>query len=155
MKECGIVNGWLTMRSVEPCNQIPEHFIVSRFGCVSKDRRKFYIGWEKTHVTKEIIDGHIVIKVILGKYSNAFDIANVSQGVFDNEVTSDFIKTSSLAEIGYECALTKEAESLGNFINLELVSFEVSEDGKVHEFSLRALKQSNKRDYSPAVRGRA
>jgi hypothetical protein len=139
------------MRSVAPCDQTPEHCFIARFGLLSKDRRKFYIAWEKVHKTIEIVDGYLVVKFILGKFSDLVDEANTQNGVFPEELTSSFIKTASLMQVFYECAVSKEEANRGNFIDMVIVSLEVSEDGKVFAFPLEKFKNRTK-EQSSAIR---
>lgn len=135
------MNCWITLRSVEPVNKLPEVSECHLLGLIARDRRRFYLSWNKCHVTTNLVDGRVEVKLILANFSDDVDELNVKHGVFPEEVTSSFIKTASIVNVFQMVALTKEDYEQGNFLDMEVVSLEVSEDGVVFEFPLKKFRE--------------
>jgi len=136
------MNCWITLRSLDRLYQIPEVADCRLLGLLSRDRRRYYLSWNKCHVTPILLeDGRVELRLILANFSDDVDSLNVKNSVFPEEVTSSFIKTSSIVDVYYLVALTKEDFDRGKFLAMEVLSLEVSEDGVVFQFPLQKFRE--------------
>jgi hypothetical protein len=139
------MNAEITFVTVEPLNEKPEILHAGSFEAVSQDSREFcfdfFASETHMHIRK---DGRVNITVFLKQRDiECFISDNKENGVDDEEITPEFITSSTIEAINYECYMNAADEREGEYVELELVSFGVEADGVEKYFPEEEIARIN------------
>lgn len=141
-QNCMNISADIVLRSIEPLQEEPAIFTVGGYSAVTKDGKPFNFDWDEYYSNHSHDEqGRMIFEATLRGFNDEdFIESNLEEGIKHSQITDDFILSSLLTEVFYECFRT-EVEIAGH-IPLELVSFTIN--GK--SFSESEIARYNKEE---------
>lgn len=140
------MRGVVVLRSLEPVKEKPAIYSIGGFTAISEDGREYHFDWCESYTSCEHDEGgRLIFESDLRNFDDEY--FKDSSEVNIDELTPEFITSSKLKEVYYECF---EDENEENFVHLEIVGFGVQEwDGEKYiekEFSDSEIQRYNKEE---------
>lgn len=116
----------IILRSINPMVEKPAIFSIGGFSAISKDGKHYSFDWNES-ATGCVNDeqGRMIFEADLKDFeTDCYEEENLKAGVKPEDLTVEFIISSKLTEVFFECYETEVEE---DFIQLEVVSFKIFE----------------------------
>lgn len=141
------MKAYIVLKSLQPMSEKPAIFSVGGYSATSADGREFSFDFEEASNAFTIDEEGkgVFTSTCSNRDIEVYIDQNLESGVEDSEITAEFIASSSLVEVFYECYLTAEDEVNAKMAELKVVSFEILDnDDTVGKFSEEELERFNK-----------
>lgn len=117
--------GEIVLRSFHPVSDIPEVFSIGGYSAI-KGSRLYVFDWEYLNYDRNLDDeNHVVYSCSLrGFDGRLFNDRDEDMDITAEDVTGEFITSSTLMEVNYECFDIDDHKN-GKHIPLEVLSFEI------------------------------
>jgi hypothetical protein len=140
------------MQSLTPFENDPAIYSVGGFTAISKDGREYCFDWNEGESWVSHDDQERLVIETQSKFfaNDLYDESNLEAGINPEELTPEFITSSKLTEVFYECFPTLDDELTGVYLPMEPIEFKLIEyDAKTEksneaEFPIKELQRYQK-----------
>lgn len=115
----------IILKSVNPRDAKPAIFTIGGYGAISKDGKQYDFDWNEMRANCSFKDGFLIVDCDLNDFDDdSYLEENLKNNVSQKEITADFITSSKLIEVFYECYNT-DLDADNDLIQLDLLEFNI------------------------------